>query len=134
MIGSVNISDDASKNDELEKSISSVSKAAEEAKTAAETAQKTADSKATANFVSITLPASGWVDNAQTVDVPGVTADEENCHPRPYPATASHEVFYDCDVRGIAQLDDKITFGCKDVPEIDLTVGIEILFGRMTKV
>jgi len=87
-----------------------------------------------AGMVSITLPASGWLDNAQTVDVPGVTADEENCHPRPSPASASHAVFYDCDVHGIAQLDGKITFGCEEVPSVDLTVYIEILSGRMIKV
>ena len=92
------------------------------------------DKKTDAKFVTVTLPTSGWVDNAQTVDVPGVTADEENCHPRPYPATVSHAVFYDCDVHGIAQLDGKITFGCEEVPSVDITVYIEILFGRMTKV
>lgn len=85
-------------------------------------------------LVLITLPASGWVGNAQTVDVPGVIADEENCHPRPSPASASHAVFYDCDVHGIAQLDGKITFGCEEVPAVDLTVFVEILFGRMTVV
>lgn len=83
--------------------------------------------------VLVSLPASGWSGNRQTVSVPGVFADEDVCHPEPVPVSASHSVYYDCDVHGIEQQEGKLTFECEEVPTKDLSVMVKILYGRMIK-
>ena len=83
-------------------------------------------------IVNITLPASGWIGKTQTVNVPGVTSDEDTCHPEPTPDPKSHAMYYDCDVHGIEQLDGKMTFTCDDVPTSDLKLVVKILSKEVT--
>lgn len=107
--------------------------AADNAQTAAEKAQSTADSKADLLTASVTLSASGWSNNLQTVDVTGVTSDEEKCHVIPCtPDSVNNELYYNSGVCCEAQLDGKVTFSCKEAPDTDIIVNLLILIKGVT--
>lgn len=76
--------------------------------------------------VSITLPASGWSNNAQTVTVTGVLADETAQLIQPMPAMASQTTYYDAGILCTGQATNQLTFTCKTVPTADLTVYVAI--------
>ena len=73
--------------------------------------------------VTVTLPASGWTNNRQTVTVSGVTADNTVI---PGPAPASHMAYAENGVYCSAQGKDSLTFTCDYVPDDDLTINVAI--------
>lgn len=77
----------------------------------------------------ITLPASGWVENQQTVTVTGVSADETKTDvmASPDPADSENRAAYmDNDVYIVQQLDGAVAFACDSVPDRDLTVNVAV--------
>ena len=78
---------------------------------------------ATMKTATATLSASGWASKAQTVNVPGVTADNVViCSPAPASHTAYHENCVRCSKQGGGTL----TFACDEVPTAALTVNVVI--------
>lgn len=73
--------------------------------------------------ITITLPASGWSNNQQTVTATGVTADNAVT---PSPAPASWEAAGAAGVRCTAQGADSLTFACSETPTEDLTYNVLI--------
>lgn len=73
--------------------------------------------------ITITLPASGWSNNQQTVAATGVTADNAVT---PSPAPASWEAAGAAGVRCTAQGADSLTFACSETPTEDLTYNVLI--------
>lgn len=73
-------------------------------------------------FVSVTLSASGWSDNAQTVTVNGVLADETKQLIQPCPAMASQSAYYSAGIMCTGQAADSLTFTCTAAPAENLTV------------
>ena len=75
----------------------------------------------------VTLPASGWADNRQTVTVSGVLADEERCTVIVGPDWSNADIcaFYGVDC--IAQGDNTLTFQCTYVPDEDVLMNVSVL-------
>ena len=76
--------------------------------------------------VTVTLPASGWSSNAQTVTVSGVLADETAQLIQPMPAIASQAAYYAAGILCTNQAANSLTFTCQTVPTEDLTVYVVI--------
>lgn len=76
--------------------------------------------------VSITLPASGWSSNTQTVTVQGVLADETAQLIQPMPAIASQNAYISAGVICSGQAANSLTFTCQTVPTEDLSVYVVI--------
>ena len=74
----------------------------------------------------VTLSASGWADNAQTVTVQGVVADETAQLIQPMPAVASQEAYYAAGILCTGQAANSLTFTCQTVPTENLTVYVVI--------
>lgn len=70
----------------------------------------------------ITLPASGWSSNNQTVTVSGVLADESAQLIQPMPAVASQAAYYAAGILCTNQAANSLTFTCREAPSSDLTV------------
>lgn len=101
-----------------------IEKIAKDAGTAAKNAQATADKKVAKSNGIAALPLSGWVENTQTVEVDGVTADNTivvGADP------ANYTEYADANVRCTEQGEGTLTFVCDDVPEIDLNANVMIL-------
>lgn len=75
---------------------------------------------------SVTIPASGWTDYTQTVNVDGVTADSEKCHVQIAYAPESYTDYRYSGVRCTAQGEGTVTFTCDIVPTVDITANILI--------
>ena len=75
-------------------------------------------------YRTITLTASAWSNNAQTVTVNGVLADETKQLIQPMPAMASQSAYYGAGVLCSGQAANSLTFTCQTVPTADLTVYI----------
>ena len=121
-----------------------IKKIAQDAGTAAQNAQSTANNAKTAadkaataagkaltaavykTNATITLSANGWAEKEQTVNVPGVTTDED-CDVLITPGNVGYLSYLDCVVRGKEQGDGTVTFICEDVPEEDVSANIMIL-------
>ena len=73
-------------------------------------------------YVPVTLTASGWSDNAQTVTVQGVLADETAQLIQPVPAIASQNAYYAAGILCTGQAANSLTFTCATVPAENLTV------------
>ena len=73
-------------------------------------------------YRTITLTASAWSNNAQTVTVSGVSATETAQLIQPMPAMASQSAYYGAEVLCTAQAENSLTFTCQTVPTADLTV------------
>ena len=73
-------------------------------------------------YRTITLTASAWSNNAQTVTVSGVSADETAQLIQPMPAMASQSAYYGAEVLCSEQAANSLTFTCQNVPTEDLTV------------
>lgn len=69
----------------------------------------------------VTLTASGWASNKQTVSVDIVT---KNNNIFVYPAPESHDSYSESGVRCVAQADGALTFECKKVPSANLSVNL----------
>lgn len=76
--------------------------------------------------VTVTLPASGWSDNAQTVTVTGVLADESAQLIQPMPAVASQTAYIEAGVICTAQAANSLTFTCSTVPTEDISLFVVI--------
>ena len=76
--------------------------------------------------VTVTLPVSGWVENLQSVEVPGVTADpiKSDVLASPDPTDDNYTAYNESSVRIYAQLDDAVTFKCDSVPTVDIIVSV----------
>ena len=74
--------------------------------------------------LTVTLSASGWSGNAQTVTVSGVSADETAQLIQPCPAMASQTAYYEAGILCAGQAANQLTFTCQTVPTADLTVYI----------
>ena len=76
--------------------------------------------------LTVTLSASKWANNLQTVSATGVTADatKTDVIASPAPADDSYTAYSECGVRLYAQLDGKVQFKCTDTPQRDLTVNL----------
>lgn len=72
--------------------------------------------------IQITLSASGWSSNTQTVTVSGVSADETAQLIQPMPAMASQTAYYEAGILCTGQAANQLTFTCQNVPTEDLTV------------
>ena len=77
-------------------------------------------------YRTITLTASAWSNNAQTVTVNGVLADETKQLIQPMPAMASQSAYYGAGVLCSGQAANSLTFTCQNVPTEDLTVYVVI--------
>lgn len=73
-------------------------------------------------YRTVTLPASGWSSNAQTVTVQGVLADESAQLIQPMPAMVSQTAYYEAGILCTGQAANQLTFTCQTVPTADLTV------------
>lgn len=74
--------------------------------------------------VTVVLSVSGWNGNAQTVNVPIVTADNTVIvSPQP----ASYEAYTENAVRCTAQGAGILTFACESAPSTDVTVNVTVI-------
>ena len=76
--------------------------------------------------VSVTLPASGWSSNSQTVTVSGVLADETKQLIQPMPAIASQNAYITAGVICSGQAANQLTFKCSTVPTDDISLYVVI--------
>lgn len=75
----------------------------------------------------VTLSASGWSSDTQTVTVSGVLADETAQLITPVPALASQEAYYDAGIIGSGQAANSLTFTARNSkPTSNLTVYVII--------
>jgi hypothetical protein len=72
----------------------------------------------------ITLVATDWADNAQTVAVEGVLADEMTQIITPTPALASQAAYYKAGIKATGQAKNSLTFTCNTAPTEDLVVRV----------
>lgn len=72
--------------------------------------------------LTVTLSASGWSGNSQTITVSGVSADESAQLIMPVPALASQTAYYEAGILVTGQAANSLTFTCQTVPTADLTV------------
>lgn len=77
-------------------------------------------------YKQITLLASGWSSNSQTVTVNGVLADETAQLIQPMPAVASQAAYYAAGILCTNQAANSLTFTCQTVPTSNLTVYVVI--------
>lgn len=76
--------------------------------------------------VAITLSASSWSSNTQTVTVSGVSATETAQLITPTPAVASQSAYYKAGIMCTNQGTNSLTFTCQTVPTSNLTVYVVI--------
>lgn len=74
----------------------------------------------------VTLLASAWAGNSQTITVPGVLADETKQLIQPVPAIASQAAYLAAGVLCTKQAANNLTFTCQTVPTGNLTVYVVI--------
>ena len=72
--------------------------------------------------VSITLPASGWSSDTQTVTVNGVLADESAQLIQPMPAVASQNAYISAGVICSGQAANQLSFTCSTTPTEDISL------------
>ena len=70
--------------------------------------------------VTVTLPAAGWSDNTQVINVSGYNTSERNFIAPDY---ASIPEYAACGIRAIESM-GALTFTCNIVPENDLTINV----------
>lgn len=87
------------------------------------TAAKIADGAVSSSFT-VSLPASGWTDKAQTVSANGVTASNTVIVS---PSPASYTSYVDSLIRCTVQAANALTFTCEDVPGEDITVNVTVI-------
>ena len=80
----------------------------------------------TPKSVTVTLPASGWSSNTQTVTVQGVLADESAQLIQPMPAVASQNAYITAGVICSGQAANQLTFKCSTVPTDDISLYVVI--------
>lgn len=70
-------------------------------------------------------PNDSWVDNKQTINVYGVTNNNEVVV-SPEPSIDNYNTYNECAIRCISQSDDELTFLCESVPDVAVVVDILI--------
>lgn len=75
-------------------------------------------------YRTVTLTASAWSSNTQTVTVSGVLADESAQLIQPMPAVASQNAYISAGVICSGQAANSLTFTCSTVPTDDITLYI----------
>lgn len=73
-------------------------------------------------YKQITLLASGWSSNTQTVTVSGVSADETAQLIQPMPAVASQDAYISAGIICSGQAANQLTFKCSTVPTDDISL------------
>ena len=76
--------------------------------------------------VTVTLSASSWSSNTQTVTVSGVSAAETAQLITPTPAISSQSAYYEAGIMCTNQGTNSLTFTCQTVPASNLTVYVVI--------
>ena len=76
--------------------------------------------------VSVTLTASAWSNDAQTVTVTGVLADETKQLIQPMPAVASQTAYMSAGIYCSGQAANSLTFTCSKTPTEDITLYVVI--------
>jgi len=74
--------------------------------------------------IAVELPADGWADNVQSVNVEGVTADNNVLVAA---APESRSAWNDAEIYCSAQSNGKLTFACATVPTAAVTANVVIL-------
>lgn len=74
----------------------------------------------------ITLPAASWADNAQTVNVAAVSADN-TVFVSPAPNAENYAAYTENAVRCSAQAAGSLTFVCESAPSVDVTVNVTVI-------
>ena len=74
--------------------------------------------------ITVTLNASSWSSNQQSVTASGVTADNDVIIS---PASGSHDAYGEAGVRCTGQTSNRLTFTCKEKPSSNLSVNVLIL-------
>lgn len=77
-------------------------------------------------YRAITLTASAWSNNAQTVTVTGALADETKQLIQPMPAIASQIAYMSAGIYCSGQAANSLTFTCSETPTEDITLYIVI--------
>lgn len=77
-------------------------------------------------YKQVTLLASAWADNAQTVTVSGVSADETAQLIQPMPAVASQDTYISAGIICSGQAENQLTFKCSTVPTDDISLYVVI--------
>ena len=77
-------------------------------------------------YRTITLTASAWSNNAQTVTVSGVSATETAQLIQPMPAVASQVAYMSAGIYCSGQTANSLTFTCSETPTEDITLYIVI--------
>lgn len=80
-----------------------------------------------AKLHTVTLTASSWVSNQQTVLLSDVAAEETAQSIMASPASASATAYYDAEIMLTGQASGSLTFSCNEVPSADLTVYVVIM-------
>lgn len=75
---------------------------------------------------SVTLDQSNWDNYTQTVEVAGVSSDENNCHVFVTNSPTSYTDYVDYSVRLIAQGNGTLTFQCAEYPTVNITINVAI--------
>lgn len=80
------------------------------------------------HFQTVTLSASGWANNQQTVSVSHITADATKTHAivAPEPSDDNYAAYTDNGVRCIAQAAGKLTFKCDSTPSVAIVVNVRV--------
>lgn len=79
------------------------------------------------NVKILTLQTDFWEDNAQTITVDGILADETAQLIVPLPQSASEAAYNNAGVRCAAQGDGTLTFVCNTTPASDLVVNVFVI-------
>ncbi len=79
----------------------------------------------------VTLSASGWGENTQTITVPGVLAAEGTQRIIPIPASGSQAAYIEAGIKCTRQGANSLTFTCDTVPAANLTVYVTLEEVRM---
>lgn len=74
--------------------------------------------------ITVTLNASSWSSNQQSVTASGVTADNDVIIS---PASGSHDAYGEAGVRCTGQTNNSLTFTCTEKPSSNLSVNVLIL-------
>lgn len=85
------------------------------------------DAHGRAAGVAVTLLASGWANNFQTVRCDGVTADKSKCHVVPTFDPENEDAYTAAGIRAYAQGDGTVTFRCSTEPDADIPVNVLLL-------
>lgn len=110
--------------DEVRNTADEATRISQNSVTVSENALKVAEAKVTAVGKVVNLPASGWAENAQTVAVEGVTAEQLIIV---VADPSSFSPYAESQVRCSGQAKDSLTFICNETPVEDLVANILIL-------